>query len=169
MAWWGMPTIRATLPSGARLTPLPRGRWRRRMMAISPRGVGPQCQLHEVVEAYQVKKQIDLQAFNTLALYQTAYNNTNETLPDPTLTPALDFYDEYVWSSRGGTQEVAHLHHHLRRGLLDDHRYHQYPEKYVFNIELIATTAHHLRYQVHLVTTTQDTTNTATHHSHLVV
>ena len=31
-------------------------------------------------------------------------------LPDPALTPALDFYDEYVWSSRGATQEVKHTY-----------------------------------------------------------
>ena len=62
-----------------------------------------------VVEAYQIKKQIDQQAFNAMALYQTAYNNKNK-LPDGTLTPGLDFYNEYVWSSRGGTQEVKHTY-----------------------------------------------------------
>ena len=32
-------------------------------------------------------------------------------MPDPiALTPALDFYNEYVWSSRGGTQEVKHTY-----------------------------------------------------------
>ena len=44
-----------------------------------------------------------------LALYNTAYNNS-DNLPDPTLTPALDFYNEYIWSSRGGTQEVKHTY-----------------------------------------------------------
>ena len=80
------------------------------MTGTSHRGeVGHDASYMRVVEAYQVKKQIDQQAFNTLALYQTAYNN-GDSLPDPTLTPALDFYNEYIWSARGGTQEVKHTY-----------------------------------------------------------
>ena len=64
-----------------------------------------------------MKKQIDQQAFNALALYQTAYS-TQDSPSDSSLTPGLDFYNEYVWSSRGGTQEVKHTYYHqLRRGL----------------------------------------------------
>ena len=100
----------ATLPSGAKTYTTSTGQ----MQVVydgnfSPGEVGQDASYMRVVEAYQVKKQIDLQAFNTLALYQTASNN-NDTLPDPTLTPALDFYNEYIWSSRGGTQEVKHTY-----------------------------------------------------------
>ena len=76
---------------------------------FSPGEVGHNASYMRVVEAYQIKKQIDQESFNTLALYQTAYNNKG-SLPDSTLTPGLDFYDEYVWSSRGGTQEVKHTY-----------------------------------------------------------
>ena len=31
-------------------------------------------------------------------------------MPDDTLTPGLDFYNEYVWTARGGTQEVKHTY-----------------------------------------------------------
>jgi hypothetical protein len=71
--------------------------------------VGHNASYMRVVEAYQIKKQIDQQAFNALALYATAYGRQT-SLPDTTLTPALDFYNEYVWSSRGGTQEVKHTY-----------------------------------------------------------
>jgi hypothetical protein len=100
----------ATLASGAetwltstgQLSPLYDGN-------SSPGEVGHSASYMRVVEAYQIKKQIDQQVFNTLALYASAYGSQN-ALPDPTLTPALDFYNEYVWSSRGGTQEVKHTY-----------------------------------------------------------
>jgi hypothetical protein len=147
--------------------------------------VGHQASYMRVIEAYQLKKQIDLQTFNAIALYRTAYQNStapltaslpvgalladvlspvSELLPPgvpglPALDPAqllsttfgplanplqlltsgaqaasnlvqqylglgggnspgvdpssllntgLDFYNEYVWSSRGGSQEIKH-------------------------------------------------------------
>ena len=100
----------ATLPDGAQtyttstgqMEPLYDGNF-------SPGVVGHDASYMRVVEAYQIKKQIDQQAFNSLALYNTAYKKT-ENLPDPALTPSLDFYDEYIWSSRGATQEVKHTY-----------------------------------------------------------
>ena len=75
--------------------------------------MGHNASYMRVVEAYQIKKQIDQQAFNAMALYQSAYGNQG-ALPDSALTPGLDFYNEYVWTARGGTQEVqAHLYHHV--------------------------------------------------------
>jgi hypothetical protein len=71
--------------------------------------VGHNASYMRVVEAYQLKKQIDLQAFNAMALYQTTYNNQG-SLPDYTLTPGLDFYNEHVWTARGGTEEVKHTY-----------------------------------------------------------
>jgi hypothetical protein len=99
----------ATLPDGAQtyttstgqLAPLYDGNF-------SPGVVGHDASYMQIVQAYQVKKQIDQEAFNNLAHYNTAYSN--ESNPDPSLTPALDFYDEYVWSSRGGMQEVKHTY-----------------------------------------------------------
>jgi hypothetical protein len=71
--------------------------------------VGHNASYTRVVEAYQLKKQIDQQAFNAMALYQSAYDNLSG-LPDYTLTPGLDFYNEYVWTARGGSQEVKHTY-----------------------------------------------------------
>jgi hypothetical protein len=71
--------------------------------------VGHNASYMRLVEAYQLKKQIDQQAFNAMALYKSAYANQG-ALPDPTLTPGLDFYNEYVWTARGGTQEVKHTY-----------------------------------------------------------
>ncbi len=71
--------------------------------------VGSDASYMQVVEAYQMKKQIDQETFTAIAAYQTAYNK--QGLPDDTsLLPPLDFYDEYVWSSRGATQEVKHTY-----------------------------------------------------------
>ncbi len=71
--------------------------------------VGHNASYMRVVEAYKLKKQIDQQTFNALAIYQTAYKA--QGLPDDSsLLPALDFYNEYVWSSRGGAQEVKHTY-----------------------------------------------------------
>jgi len=100
----------ATLPNGAQTYSTSTGQ----MEPIydgnfSPGQVGHDASYMRVVEAYRLKKQIDQQAYNALALYQTAYN-TQESPTDSSLTPGLDFYNEYVWSSRGGTQEVKHTY-----------------------------------------------------------
>lgn len=71
--------------------------------------VGHNASYMRIVEAYQLKKKIDQEAFNAIALYQAAYN-TQDSPTDSSLTPGLDFYNEYVWSSRGGTQEVKHTY-----------------------------------------------------------
>ena len=100
----------ATLPTGAQtyatstgqMEPLYDGNF-------SPGEVGHEASYMRIVEAYRLKKQIDQQAFNAIALYQTAYNTT-ESPADSSLTPGLDFYNEYVWSARGGTQEVKHTY-----------------------------------------------------------
>jgi hypothetical protein len=147
--------------------------------------VGHEASYMRVIEAYQLKKQIDQQTFNAIALYRTAYQNSTESLtaslpygallqdalqpvndllppgipglpaldpgqllstafgplanplqlltsgaqaatnlvqqflglgggnspgvdPSSILNTGLDFYNEYVWSSRGGTQEIKH-------------------------------------------------------------
>jgi hypothetical protein len=153
--------------------------------------VGHDASYMQVIEAYQLKKQIDQQTFNAMALYKTAYQSSTDDLtatlpfgmigdaigdsiselgPPPGLLPegipglpaldpgqllstafgplgnplqllttsvqdttnliarflglgggnspgvdpsslmntGLDFYNEYVWSSRGGTQEIKH-------------------------------------------------------------
>lgn len=85
---------------------------------FDPGQVGNNASYMRIVEAYQLKKQVDQEASNALALYLSTFNiqgdPTNSTLTpgiDPTntsLTPGLDFYNEYLWSSRGGTQEVKH-------------------------------------------------------------
>jgi hypothetical protein len=100
----------AALPTGAQtyttstgqMTPVYDGNF-------SPGEVGHDASYMRVVEAYQIKKEIDQQAYNALALYQTAFN-TQDSPFDSSLTPGLDFYNEYVWSSRGGTQEVKHTY-----------------------------------------------------------
>ena len=100
----------AALPTGAQtyttstgqMTPVYDGNF-------SPGEVGANASYMRVVEAYQIKKQIDQQAFNSLALYQTAYN-TQDSPSDSSLTPGLDFYNEYDWSARGCTQEVKHTY-----------------------------------------------------------
>jgi hypothetical protein len=100
----------ATLPDGAQTYTTSTGQMEPLYDANFPQGVvGHDASYMQLVQAYQVKKEIDQEAYNSLALYNTAYS-TGDNLPDPTLTPALDFYDEYVWSSRGATQEVKHTY-----------------------------------------------------------
>ena len=94
--------------------------------------VGHNASYMRVVEAYTLKRQIDQQAYTALALYASRYANeehnpsffdtlgavigissSNQPAPGDTpqtLVPNLDFYDEYVWSARGGTQEVRHTY-----------------------------------------------------------
>jgi len=100
----------ATLPTGAQTYTTSTGQMEPLYdLNFAPGEVGHQASYMRVVEAYQLKKTIDQQAFNALALYQSAYTTTSS--PDnPSLIPALDFYNEYVWSSRGGTQEVKHTY-----------------------------------------------------------
>ncbi|HZQ43465.1 MAG TPA: hypothetical protein VFA99_09440 [Acidobacteriaceae bacterium] len=76
---------------------------------FAPGEVGHDASYMRVVEAYQLKKQIDQQAFNAMALYQSTYVGQG-SLPNSALTPGLDFYNEYVWTARGGTQEVKHTY-----------------------------------------------------------
>ena len=61
-----------------------------------------------VVEAYQIKKQIDQQAFNALALYQTAYSSQDIPPTQPDARPRL--LQRVCLASRGGTQEVKHTY-----------------------------------------------------------
>lgn len=71
--------------------------------------VGHDASYMRIVEAYKLKKQIDQQSMNAVALYHSLYDargNPN----DSRLMPALDFYNEYVWSAQGGTQEVKHTY-----------------------------------------------------------
>jgi hypothetical protein len=100
----------ATLPTGAQTYATSTGQ-----MAplydknFSPGTVGHDASYMRIVEAYKLKRQIDQQAFNALALYQTQYD-TQAWPTDSRLTPGLDFYNEYLWTSRGGTQEVKHTY-----------------------------------------------------------
>ena len=100
----------ATLPSGAQTYTTSTGQMEPLYDGNFAQGVvGHNASYMQLVEAYQIKKTIDQEAFNSLALYNSAYS-TQKGLPDNPLTPALDFYDEYVWSSRGATQEVKHTY-----------------------------------------------------------
>ena len=100
----------ATLPTGAQTYTTSTGQMQVLYDQNFDQGqVGHDASYMRIVEAYQIKKQIDQQAFNALAIYQSVYNQ--QGLPDDSrLLPALDFYNEYLWSSRGGTQEVKHTY-----------------------------------------------------------
>ena len=81
--------------------------------------VGHNASYMRVVEAYQLKKQIDQQAFNAMALYKSVYANQGGMPDDTRLTPGLDFYNEYVWTPRARhAGSEAHLHHDVRGGVL---------------------------------------------------
>lgn len=98
----------ATLPNGAQTYATSTGQMEPLYdNNFLPGQVGHDASYMRVVEAYKSKKQIDQQASNAIALYRTAYD-TQENPTDSSLTPGLDFYNEYVWSSRGGTQEIKH-------------------------------------------------------------
>ena len=79
---------------------------------FQPGEVGHDASYMRLVEAYQLKKQIDQTAFNAMARYASAYDGGDKpsSLPNAGLTPGLDFYNEYVWTARGGTQEVKHTY-----------------------------------------------------------
>ncbi len=103
----------ASLASGARTWQTSTGQLSPVYDANFQKGeVGHDASYMRLVEAYQLKKQIDQNAFNAMALYASTYNNGNSpgSLPDNNLTPGLDFYNEYVWTARGGTQEVKHTY-----------------------------------------------------------
>jgi len=68
--------------------------------------IGNNASYMKIAEAYQLKKQIDLEAYNNIALYNTAYNA--KAYPGTGLTNPVDFYNEYVWTSRGATEEIKH-------------------------------------------------------------
>ena len=98
----------ATLPSGTQTYGTSTGQ----MSALydqnfSTGDIGNNAGYMRVVEAYQAKKAIDQKTYNAIALYQAAYGASADA-SDPTLRPALDFYNEYIWSSKGAIQEVKH-------------------------------------------------------------
>lgn len=76
---------------------------------FSPGAVGHDASYMRIVEGYRLKRQIDQQAFNALALYRSQYDDKAWPI-DSRLTPGLDFYNEYIWTARGGTQEVKHTY-----------------------------------------------------------
>jgi hypothetical protein len=98
----------ATLPSGVQTYSTSTGEMNVQYdKNFSEGAVGHDASYMRIIEAYKLKKQIDQQSQNAMALYQSAYGQ-NESPSDDSLTPALDFYNEYIWSARGGTQEVKH-------------------------------------------------------------
>jgi hypothetical protein len=100
----------ATLPTGARTYTTSTGELEPVYDGNFDQGqVGHNASYMRVVEAYTLKRQIDQEAFTALAQYKTEYGKQADA-SDPVLIPALDFYNEYVWSSRGGTQEVKHTY-----------------------------------------------------------
>jgi hypothetical protein len=105
---------------------------------FSPGNAGQDASYMRVVEAYQIKKQIDQESYNLLALYNTAWNTT-DSLPDPTLTPALDFYNEYIWSSRGGSQEVKHTYTSTYDEVYTTSDVSSFADGYTFNLKIAAT------------------------------
>ena len=111
----------ATLPNGSQAYTTSTGQMQVLYDGNFSQGeVGHNASYMRVIEAYQIKKQIDQESFNSLAIYQTAggalssdptfSNGSPLSGSDPSLLPGLDFYNEYVWSSRGGTQEVKHTY-----------------------------------------------------------
>jgi hypothetical protein len=76
---------------------------------FSQASIGHDASYMKLVETYQLKKQIDQESFGALALYNSAYQSQSDP-SSSTLTPSLDFYNEYIWNSRGGSQEVKHTY-----------------------------------------------------------
>ena len=100
----------ATLPTGAQTYATSTGEMAPLYDSnFSPGEVGHDASYMRVVEAYQLKSQIDQQAFTALALYQSQSTTTPDALApnDSRLTPGLDFYNEYVWTARGGTRRSS--------------------------------------------------------------
>ena len=140
----------ATLPDGAQtyttstgqVEPLYDGNF-------APGVVGHDASYMKLVEAYQIKKQIDQQAFNSLALYNAAYTQQAKLLDqsqtpgeqlfaDVSLTPALDFYDEYIWSARGATQEVKHTYSSTYEEVMTSGNSHTTANTVTFNVKIAA-------------------------------
>ena len=100
----------ATLSTGAKTYTTSTGQMQVLYDKNFPSGsVGHDASYMRVVEAYRLKREIDQQAFNALAVYQSQYD-TRAWPTDSSLTPGLDFYNEYLWTARGGTQEVKHTY-----------------------------------------------------------
>src|ERR1700722_19491249 len=159
----------ATLPSGAQTYTTSTGQMEPLYDGNFAQGVvGHDASYMQLVEAYQIKKKIDQQAYNSLALYNTAYSPSPENLPDPSLTPALDFYDEYVWSSRGATQEVKHTYTTTYEEVLTTSNSHTFPDNTVtFNVKIHAVWITALDFSASWQNTQKETwkyqaTNTAT-------
>jgi hypothetical protein len=102
----------ATLPTGQKtyttstgeMTPVTDGNF-------SSGEIGHNASYMRVVEAYTLKRQIDQEAFTAFGIYNTAYDEKHRPAGnDPEFIPALDFYNEYVWTARGGTEEVRHTY-----------------------------------------------------------
>jgi hypothetical protein len=129
----------ATLPDGAQTYTTSTGQMEPVYDGNFSRGVvGHAASYMKLVEAYQVKKQIDQQAFNSLALYNAKYSPDPGKLPDPSLTPSLDFYDEYVWSSRGATQEVKHTYTTTYEEVQTTTNSHTFANTVTFNMKIAA-------------------------------
>jgi hypothetical protein len=116
---------------------------------FAPGLVGHDASYMKLVEAYQIKKQIDQQAFSTLALYQPAFANQEKLLDESQsfaqqlfavtdLTPALDFYDEYIWSARGATQEVKHTYSSTYEEVMTSGTAHTTGNTVTFNMKITA-------------------------------
>jgi hypothetical protein len=100
----------ATLPSGAQISTTSTGQLEALYDGNFSAGqVGHDASYMKVVEAYSLKRQIDQEALTAIARYQSAYNAEGDPT-DSSLTPGLDFYNEYIWSSQGGTQELKHTY-----------------------------------------------------------
>jgi hypothetical protein len=100
----------ATLPTGAQTYTTSTGEMAELYDKNFSRGeVGHDASYMRVVEAYKLKRQIDQEAFTALALYRSQYGD-NGSPNDSRLTPSLDVYNEYLWTARGGTQEVKHTY-----------------------------------------------------------
>jgi hypothetical protein len=104
--------------------------------------VGHDASYMQLVQAYQVKKEIDQESFNTLAVFNSAnssaVNGNAVSMPDTALTPALDFYDEYVWSSRGATQEVKHTYETTYEEAVTTTNAHTFGNTLTFNMKISA-------------------------------
>ena len=130
----------ATLPTGAQTFNTSTGEMQVAYDGNFSQGqVGSDASYMQVVEAYQLKKQIDQETFTAIGNYQTAY--CTQVAPDCTgLLPALDFYNEYVWSSRGGVQEIKHNYQTSYQEVYTTNSIINDAQKYVLNAKLYGVT-----------------------------
>jgi hypothetical protein len=129
----------ATLPSGAQTYNTSTGQMEPLYDAnFAPGVVAHDASYMRVVEAYQIKKQIDQEAYNSLAIYNSTYNPQPGKFPDPSLTPSLDFYDEYVWSSRGAIQTVKHTYTTTYEEVHTTVNSHTFANTLTFNVKVAA-------------------------------